>query len=285
MRPVAFPALPHYDGFDHAVINVRERMDEAVERFQHLGFYLTPRGFHTLGSINHLMVFDADYLELVGVPAASAPIRAEIASSPIGLNAWVLRTRDADALRVELLERGFEATPPLSFSRPVEIEGRKVEARFRTVRLERFESAGRVYFCEHGTPQYVWQSEWCDHRNGARGIAGAVVVVLDPKVRATAYARLLGDSAIEIHADGARIRCGDATLDLVTDAALTAQYGRCAPEAAGRASYMAVLRLRTSSLERTAAFLARKGIAMTRTDDALRIGATFAMNTTLEFVA
>jgi len=51
---------------DHVVIDVRDRMDEAARTFAALGFHLTPRGYHTLGSMNHLMMFRADYLELLG---------------------------------------------------------------------------------------------------------------------------------------------------------------------------------------------------------------------------
>jgi len=43
--------------FDHAVINARDHMDEAVAYYRRLGFQLTPRGRHTLGSINHLAIF------------------------------------------------------------------------------------------------------------------------------------------------------------------------------------------------------------------------------------
>ena len=51
---------------DHAVINVGVNMDAAEVLFTNLGFKLTPRGFHSTGSINHLAMFGADYLELIG---------------------------------------------------------------------------------------------------------------------------------------------------------------------------------------------------------------------------
>ena len=37
---------------DHIAINVKENMDKAYELFTELGFTLTPRGYHSLGSIN-----------------------------------------------------------------------------------------------------------------------------------------------------------------------------------------------------------------------------------------
>ena len=54
---------------DHIVINVQREMDAAETAFADLGFTLTPRGYHTLGSINALAMFGTDYLELLGFPA------------------------------------------------------------------------------------------------------------------------------------------------------------------------------------------------------------------------
>lgn len=39
--------------FDHAVITVRERMDEAAAIYARMGFTLTERSFHAAGSCNH----------------------------------------------------------------------------------------------------------------------------------------------------------------------------------------------------------------------------------------
>ena len=60
--------MPDNLNLDHIAINVKENMDEAYKLFSELGFTLTPRGYHTLGSINHSMVFKNDYLELIGTP-------------------------------------------------------------------------------------------------------------------------------------------------------------------------------------------------------------------------
>jgi len=53
---------------DHVVINVRVDIDEAARLFGQLGFTVTAKGYHTLGSVNHLAMFDTNYLELIGVP-------------------------------------------------------------------------------------------------------------------------------------------------------------------------------------------------------------------------
>ena len=82
---------------DHVVIDVRDRIDEAAECFRSLGFQLTPRGHHTLGSVNHLAMFATDYLELLGFAERGA-IRPEIVRFPVGLNGLVFETGDADVV-------------------------------------------------------------------------------------------------------------------------------------------------------------------------------------------
>lgn len=51
---------------DHVVINVADQLDEASALFRRLGFQLSERGHHSLGSSNHLAVFNQNYLELLG---------------------------------------------------------------------------------------------------------------------------------------------------------------------------------------------------------------------------
>src|SRR5437762_11805741 len=85
---------------DHVVIDVRDRIDEAMRRFQSLGFQLTPRGRHTLGSVNHLAMFATDYLELLGFAAGGA-IRPEITRFPVGFNGLVFKTGNVDSVHAQ----------------------------------------------------------------------------------------------------------------------------------------------------------------------------------------
>lgn len=64
--------MPSLAQLDHVVINVHFAMGLAEPLFEALGFTLTPRGYHSLGSINHLIVFGSDYLELIGLPESGA---------------------------------------------------------------------------------------------------------------------------------------------------------------------------------------------------------------------
>ena len=52
---------------DHAVIAVRD-LDPAAADFRALGFTLTPRGHHSIGSQNHCIMFESTYIELLAAP-------------------------------------------------------------------------------------------------------------------------------------------------------------------------------------------------------------------------
>ena len=54
----------HLTGIDHVVILVRD-LDRAQETYTRLGLTLTPRGYHSIGSLNHCTMFERDYIELL----------------------------------------------------------------------------------------------------------------------------------------------------------------------------------------------------------------------------
>ena len=161
---------------DHLVINTHFEMNAAHTIFEQLGFTLTLRGRHSLGSINHLMVFENDYLELLGLPSDGGPLREEVLSSPVGIDGLVFKTTDAAHTHQSLQTAGFAVQPVQAFSRPVELAGVVSDARFETVRFEPGQfSAGRLYYCQHFTPELVWRKEWQAHPNGVNKLAGRAV--------------------------------------------------------------------------------------------------------------
>ena len=233
---------------DHVVIDVRDRIDEAMRCFSALGFQLTARGRHTLGSVNHLAMFATDYLELLGFPK-DGETRPEITRFSEGLNGLVFKTADADIVHREANAAGLPILPVQSFSRPVALGGEVRDARFRTTRLDPERIAmGRVYFCEHLTPDLVWRPEWQSHRNNARAIARVVVATPDPQRTAVLFRDLFGADPVADR-DGRRvIAAGTAQVELATPSVIAAEFGEAAAKPAGRAEYMAALGLKVASL-------------------------------------
>jgi hypothetical protein len=241
---------------DHAVINVGRRMD-AAERFcRDLGFTVTPRGHHSLGSINHLMLFDSDYFELIGLPETGTTMRPDLEAAPLGINGLVFKTRNVDETFARLQTLGMAGEPPRAFTRPVALDGAIKEARFRTVtvRADVF-PAGRVYFCEHGTPELVWRPEWQSHANTAMAIEEIVVVAEDVPATAQAYARLV-ESEVAVLGNGVRtVPTEDARLIVRTPDGYRRQYGDLASGMGGRESIFGALVFRVAALEPLAKIL------------------------------
>ena len=139
------------------MIAVRDLAAAATD-FQKLGFTLTPRGQHSIGSQNHCIMLGSTYIELLVAPVAH-PWLAYYRSFGEGLAAIALSTEDADATYAQLKDKG--ARPPMDLSRPVE----GGVARFRLVQIE---GAPQLFFVQHLTRQFVWRPEWQEHANGAR---------------------------------------------------------------------------------------------------------------------
>lgn len=254
------PTLP-IPLIDHVIVNARDGLDATAALWTRLGFHLTPRGHHTLGSSNNLAILGTDYIELLGVLPDRGG-RTDVMDWPEGLNGLVYKTLDSDALHTALSEAGTEVLPPQSFSRPVDMgHGHTRDAAFRTVRLPADSvPAGRMFFCHHLTPELVWHDPWRRHPNGAMGLAGMVIAADDPATLGTLFAQLFGADALRHSQDGIALPAGLATVEVVTPAALAARYGAAAPEMHGRTQAMAALRVRTASLKRAAQALQAGGI-------------------------
>jgi Glyoxalase-like domain len=267
---------------DHVVVDVRDRIDEAMRCFASLGFLLTPRGRHSLGSVNHLAMFATDYLELLGF-AKDGATRPEIARFPVGLNGLVFKTADADLVHRQAAAAGLPVLPVASFSRPVTIDRATHDARFRTTRLDPTKVAmSRVYFCEHQTPDLVWRPEWQTHPNGSCAITRVVVATADPPRTAVLFRDLFGGNAVADQEGRCVMTAGTAQVELAPPNVVSAEFGEAAAEPAGRSEYMAALGIKVRSLPATAQRL--RSVQGVHTElHRLVVPASASFNTTIVF--
>ena len=121
---------------DHVVINARDNMDRAAGVYRRLGFTLTDRGYHSLGSINRLAMFGTDYLELIALPKGATSGRLDLLDYAYGLNGLVFGTQDSATTYTALNDAGVPIDTAVEFTRPVSVDGQMRDARFRTVRLK-----------------------------------------------------------------------------------------------------------------------------------------------------
>ncbi len=271
---------------DHVVVNIHDRMDEAHSLYSRLGFTLTPRGYHSLGSVNHLAIFGTDYLELIGTPPGGGG-RQDILGWPTGLNGLVWGTEDSASVSAALQAAGVSCSPPNEFTRPVALGDGARDAVFRTVRLPNETTpAGRLYFCHHLTRDLVWRDEWRSHANGAVGVLEAVIAAEDPARLAGLFAQMFGADAVRPIGGGHRLVVGLSRFDIVDPRELAVRFGTAVPAAQGRSEWMAALVLRTRALGRAEAALRAGNIAIAASSpDRVLVGPGETMGVTLAFVA
>ncbi len=170
-------ALKNVVGIDHAVVVVRD-LDKAAENWKRLGFTLSPRGTHSakMGSGNYTMMFDPDYMELLGV---------------------LVETEHNAPTRAFLAQRG-EGIERVAFTASLSA------AKFRIFQWPIAEAPGglRIFACQHKTRDTVWIPELMKHANGAKRLREALVVSPEPAKDASHLARMI-DREVKTEADGA----------------------------------------------------------------------------------
>ncbi len=273
---------------DHVLINVNDRLDEAARAYERLGFVLTPRGHHSLGSSNHLAIFGHDYLELLGYEPRNAARAAGVWGDLTGLTGLVFKTDDADALYADFSARRIplKDAAPLALSRPVDLpDGTVREARFRTVHLDpAADESGRIFFCQHLDLDLVWREEWQHHANSVTGIARVVIAARDPARSIRLLADALGTERIEPIDGGHRFRAEGAHIDYLLPDAARAEFGETLPAGIDAADRKVALVLKTASREAARQVLQANGVTFrTQPDGALLVPAALAEGVALAF--
>ncbi|EIC83817.1 VOC family protein [Serratia sp. M24T3] len=250
---------------DHVVINVAEGLNLSEQLFRRLGFNLTTRGHHSLGSSNHLAIFNDNYLELLGYEDRNTLQRKELYQAPLGLNGLVWKTRDAAAVYQQLAQHQLAEAEPKAFFRPVKLnDGTEPNARFQTVPVKASRIPhGRSFFCQHLTPELVWRAEWQTHPNAVSHISEFVISARDIRHAAQLYVDIFGKEHInEIDPQEVALQAGGAKVRFITPEKAQAVFGITLSDDCDEAKMIA-LSFGTYSLETTRQSLQRGEIHFT----------------------
>lgn len=271
---------------DHVVVNVLGKLDEAAEQYAKLGFQLTERGHHTLGSSNNLAIFHDNYLELLGYLPGRETKRADLWSHPAGLTGLVFKSPDADLVYTALKERGVPVLEPMSFARPVELPGGAQDARFKVIRIGGDEvQNGRTFFCHHDTPELVYRPEWQSHRNGAIEIVEFVIASHDPARTGSLYERMFGAPLLKPVPGGVSFAAGAATVLVLNPEVVAERYAGAALASTDSSDRMVALTFKVTSLDQPRAVLDAAKIPYRPFARGIVVDHTQAANVALGFTA
>ena len=184
---------------DHTVF-LTGNYDETWRRYEQLGFTLSPPSRHFAAAsdksepvpsctANRCAYFGSSFLEFIGIvdEAAGDPWRVLpiLDARGDGLHGCSFGVDDSEAASKRLSEAGLSNSGVLKLQRDVELPEGTRTARFRSVHIRRDRTPeGILHTAEHLTPQYVHQPRYLDHPNGARKVAGIVLIVPDDEVGA-----------------------------------------------------------------------------------------------------
>jgi hypothetical protein len=181
-------------------------IDAASEDLARMGFTVTPFSaqLHRLeaggplvpaGTGNRIVMLKQGYVEFL-TPIAATPLADQLHAAIkryVGVHLIAFGTTAPDLDRARLTSAHFEPYDPIALQRNIETPSGSDTARFTVVRVPpRTMPEGRIQYCQHHTPQLVWQPRWLEHPNGAEGLAGTLLCVEEPQQTAQRYARFTG---------------------------------------------------------------------------------------------
>ncbi len=272
-------------GLDHVVVMV-DGIDAAEAAYRKLGFQVQPRGFHKkLGTANHLMIFDTDYFEILGIVEDTEfnAERREWLKDGGGLANVALATEGADVAFEAFKAAGLNPDAPLFFDRAVEVAGKTELAKFRTVRIPKTNMPVVGFFvCEHLTPEFVYLPEWAAHPNGARGILGVTVIAEQPAKWIAELEKYFGSDSVKREGDGLVVDTGTQPIRYMTPKDYAVRYPGITPVRPG--DHPALLTIRVENLAACEALLKKNGVNFLKPDSGrLVVPPSEAAHLTLEF--
>jgi len=190
---------------DH-VAHFVPHIDAASAALEQLGFTLTPFSAQShrpepggplvpAGSGNRCVMLDQGYLEFL-TPTGDTPVATQLRAAIqryVGPHLVAFGTAAPETDHARIDKAGFKPLPTVALQRQIGTETGEGTARFTVVRVPPGAMAeGRIQFCQHHTPELVWQPRWTTHPNRAAGLAGVILHVADAQEAAQRYARYTG---------------------------------------------------------------------------------------------
>jgi hypothetical protein len=228
-------------------------------------------------------MLESGYLEFL-TPTADTPVAQQLRRAMeryVGVQLIAFGTGSPEADYARLETNGFEPLTPVALQRPIATPRGEDIARFTVVRVLPGKMAeGRIQFCQHHTPDLLWQPQWLVHANGALALAAVLICVADPEQTAERYNRYTGLATVR---NGAawELPTARGSLIFIDPNTLLRRWGATAPALPWIAGYV----LHTADIAATRDFLVRSNVpVITPTDDSARVALPPSVGGILAFV-
>ncbi|MCW3475993.1 VOC family protein [Limobrevibacterium gyesilva] len=235
-------------GIEHPLVTVHD-IAAVAARYEAIGFDPTPLGRHPWGTVNRLVMFPDNFIELIGVGDAAAieadpvgghkfgrRVRDSLALGE-GISLMALHSKDAIADARTAVARGAESAGQVDFRRAVRLpDGTRDEAVVTLSILPDATHPGLSFFlCHQHKPHLVWNPDWLRHRNQADAITAVTYLAPEPDDVVDRFRTVWGADAVTVQPGGYRIATAGGLIHLLDHAAVAAKFpGMALPEGADR---------------------------------------------------
>jgi hypothetical protein len=281
-------------GLDHIVHAVRD-LEAGAALYERLGFIVGARNRHDWGTHNRVVQLPGVFVELLTMAEPDklgndglsqqfgAPNRDFLARHE-GFSGLLLESRDAAADAGLFRDAGIAASEALRFGRDGRRpDGTPIRLAF-SLAFARDPAGAEAVFaaCQHHFPENFWNPAFQQHRNGAIGVAGVVLVAENPSDHHIFLSALTGEREPLATSNGITVQTPRGAIQVMEPSAYERHFGAAPPDLA-RGARLAALIFAVRDRAQVVALLAQAKIPAVERMGRIVVGPQDAMGATLVF--
>lgn len=288
-------------GIDHPLVTVHDH-PRRLAHYRRMGFAPTPVWSLPWGTVSSLMMFEDNFIELVGVDDVRkfgshmagdfcfGRYLGGFLAREEGISLVALHSKDVRGDHARLTSAGLESQGFIDFrcllTRP---DGPSEEA---TVSLGLFidDSHGDAsnFICHQHRPELTWRPAWLAHPNGAAGIEAVTYVVPDAaamRVLASRWQHVYGARHVDVYEGGIVADTGCGELRGLSPELAEARFAAVGlPMAQHARTHAVAITLVAPDLAHVEGLWREHGVPYGYNEHGLVVEPEFAGNVVLEFV-
>jgi hypothetical protein len=213
-------------GIEHPLVAVRD-LDAVAARWEALGFAPRPLGRHPWGTVNRMIMFANQFIELIAVEdeAAGRHVFGRLITEALkrgeGVAALALHSADAAADAAAIEARGGWSAGVVEVRR--EVGEAVMRASLAVLPDDDFPDLA-VLLCQQHTPELVWRPEWLAHPNGADALSAVFILAPHPDRLAARLATIWGAASVAEQPGGLLVETATGALHVLDETALLRRF-------------------------------------------------------------
>ncbi len=286
-------------GLEHPLVVSRD-LDALADCYRAMGFAPTRKGLHPWGTGTQLVLFQDNFIELMGIEdrrlidlARPGGFRfgrfiADQLEHREGIAMLALHSDNARADLAAVTARGVATDGLVDFRRAVVLpDGSRDEAVVTLAMLiQRDQPQLSNFICQQHRPEFVWVPDWMQHPNGASAITRIVYVAAQPSAIRPRFAGVWGEAALRERHGGVSVTTTGGELLVLDGPSAEARFTPVAMPYGWRDAPCAVaITVRVPDLGRVRDTLLRNAVPHVNADGTVRVPPSHAGNVVLDFVA